>query len=276
MRLWLRRWWPALLGAGLVTAALASGPRELGAWLGAPELANIPATVDRVTSLGLNRADIFINDIGFKTWGTYDLAKVRELVRALQGYGVKCSLTTWVRPTLEWARGLETVAGPLAEELGCDLTLDLEEPLTLALKDAAPSVVTEWAERLIGALRRTTSADIAGTCIVYGNLAVLGPFLERCDTIIPQAYATAAYTSKMAPGELERIAVNRFAPFGKRLVLGQAAWNLVGAYGARTPREALTASLRTVARLRVDGVRYWRLGWLYGDVAATIQQEFRA
>lgn len=277
MKLWLRRWWPALLGAGLMTAALTQQPpRELGAWFGAPELADVDAAVNRAVACGLTRADIFVNDHGFVPFDTYDLAKVRRLVRALQEVGIRCSLTTWLRPTDEWVRGLETVVGPLAEELGCDLTLDLEEPLTVALKNAAPAVVAEWARRTFAALRRTTSADIAVTCIVYGNLAVLGPFLQLCDTIIPQAYATATYASQLPAGELERIAVTRYAPFGKRLILGQAAWNLVGAYGARTAREAITASLRSVARLRVDGVRYWRIGWLWGEVAQAIREEFRA
>ena len=276
MKLWFHRWWPAVLGVGLLGAALiAREPRELGAWFGAPELANdatIAKAVNRAVAVGLNRADVFLNDYGFAGFGVYDLDKVRGLVRALQAAGIRCSLTTWARPSVDWCNGIRDVVGPLANELGCDITFDLEEPWTVALKNASGLDVQTWTDRLFAVRDTAPHADLAVTCIVYGNLHVLSAALNACDTIIPQAYATFTNTSGMKPGELERIAVRRYEGFGKRIVMGAAAWNLLGAYGTRTPREAIAASARATWALPVAGVRYWRIGWLYGEVAEAIRR----
>lgn len=216
----------------------------------------------RARALGLDGLDLMLGpqpplatlEVAFR-----DLVKLERAMRIFEDDGLHVGVTTWCAPTEEWMDGLKRV-GELAERRKVPVCLDAEESWIIPLKNKGQKTAAEWAAKAHDALRSTTCQSLEATHIVYGNQDVLKHLLQVVDVSIPQAYATAKNWRTKPPGSLERIAVNRWTdPRGRwRLELGQAAWDLVGAYGAPTAERALELSLQATISAGITHVRYWQ------------------
>lgn len=188
-----------------------------------------------------------------------------RIMRACQTWqqaGIATSLTTWVVPRPDWIRGMRDV-GALATATQSGLTLDPEEPWTVRLR-GNPARAEQVSAELLASVRSTFSCELAAAPIVYADHRVLAPLLGPCDVLIPQCYANLHNARRRAAGELERIALQRYRPYGRPIILGAAAWKLEGAY--RLPRLAAARASLTAARDGgVEEVRYWRLDFLEAD-----------
>lgn len=271
--------WPYVLAAALFGGAgaywLASRRSEVGAWCGRGAIASdeaIVATIARAKAAGISRLDVFCNDAsadltqGPIAFHTYDRARLVAACRAFRSAGLRVSLSSWATPRADWISGMATV-GDLARECGADeVTLDLEEPWTVLARRSDAEIEAATAN-LFANLRSTFAGQIGVTCIVYANARVLGPALRRADFIAPQAYAVASNTSGKSLGWLERVAVERFVPYGKPIVLGVAAYGDPG-YGLPSVAAMTAASLSAARGLGVRRVRLWWLPTIGADVAA--------
>lgn len=259
---WWRRWWPFLsLGAAtaLAGSALASSrPRlTLGAWTGYKGLLNPRDTVARARAAGLRRLDCFVNDTlsdGGRRFYTYDPGLVRTGVEIWRREGLDVGLVTWVRPEPDWCDGQGTVAS-LARSAGCDrASADVEEPWLTAVTDANAD---SWAARAVAA-GRSAGLPYGSTVIVNANLARVGPYVSRCDFVVPQCYESKLNTPQgFAPGYLVQKALARYRPLCRRVIAGEYTMNLEGAFGMSADR-AFAASADAAAAL-VDELCYWRL-----------------
>jgi len=242
--------------------------RELSAWFFGSALRDPQATLLEAKACGLTGIDVMVNDASrgaFEAIGWHTFVPPDELARAVRYWkanGLRVSLTTWVMPTEDWVNGLAELS-KLCRSLGCDLTADCEEPLLKRLARMGPLERVTWMQRIRKALGRY---DV--TCIVYTDLDALQLLLEGARSIIPQCYATLRNAGSLSPGALERTTVERFKRFGRRLVMGAAAWSLEGAYGLNETGAA-KASLRASFGLGVPRVRYWHAGWMANAGGAT-------
>ena len=266
--------WPFVaLGAGAIAlgAWLASSRREVGAWSGWSAIADPDAAIARAKLAGVTRLAIFVNQEPEldAAWNTYDRAMILRAVDRIKGAGIKVTLVSWMMPNPDWIAGAREL-GELATACGVDeLELDLEWEWTATLHDATDTRIATVTAELFRNLRSTFRGRLAVDCIVGVNLRVLGPAIAAADVVIPQAYATTKNAGSLAAGDLERRAVKRFAPFGKRIVLGVAGWNQDGAYklGAL---DALRASLASAGELGVRSIRVWRLELLDASESAIL------
>lgn len=263
--------WPAWLSWGLgiggvgLAAWAASRRFRLSAWTGRGALADPAQALATARAAGLSGLDLMVNDAtGGADWHIYDRSLVSRAVDLWRAGGMDVSLTTWARPDPRWIDGIASELSPLAASLGVrGLNFDLEEPWTVPLRASGGS--PEWTGRLFAAGRSVFRGPLGVTMIVYAPMDVLRPACESADVLIPQAYATVKNAGNLPPGGLERTAVERYRGFGKRIVLGAAAWNLEGAYGL-SALSAFEASL-AAARGLVSEVRFWRLEMLQGALA---------
>lgn len=271
--------WPHVLAAAVFGGAgaylLASRRSELGAWCGRGAIATdaaIAGTIARAKAAGVQRLDLFVNDAsadltqGPIAFHLYDRARVVAACAAFKAAGLRVSLTSWATPRPDWIAGMVEV-GKLASEVGADeITLDLEEPWTvIASRDDA--AIGEVTRQLFAGLRSAFGGRIGVTCIVYANLRVLGPAIKLADLVLPQAYAVAGNTAGKPIGWLERVAVERYTPIGKPIVLGVAAYGVPG-YGLPSVASMTAASLSAARGLGVRRVRLWWLPTMGADVAA--------
>jgi len=232
------------------------------AWATRTQIAKPQSLSVNARRLGLDGIDLMINAMppasSLGTISEVPSAQVEECIKVLQGDGLHVELTTWLSPLTVWMQELERV-GEIAERWKTPIVLDAEEPWILPLGRKSAGHLREWSERAIGALRRHTSQPIAVTHIVYGNQQILGELLRLANGgTIPQAYATKLRWADKKPGALEHLAVDRWNNAGRRHVeLGQAAWDLVGAYRALTAEQAIRHSLSAALARGVTRVRYW-------------------
>lgn len=245
--------------------------RELGAWAGRAALANPAGALAAARAVGLDRLDVMVNDgsagaVQSVPWHLYvGPDELRAAVRLWRAGGLRVSLTSWALPAEDWIVGIAGLRR-LCRELGADLTLDVEEAWLTPLRAMSPDARAAWSRRLVDA---ATPYD--ATVIVFTDQNLAAPVLAGARSIIPQAYATIRNAGRLSAGELEAAAVERFKRWGRRLVMGAAAWNLGGAYGLGD-LDAARASLQAAVRLGVPRVRYWRLEWLapLGGGASTL------
>lgn len=251
------------LGAALGLAWYFTRDRfEAGAWTGKIAIlseAGTRATIARAKAAGVKRLDIMINDFPGPgaPFQVLPWDRLRAATLAMQAAGLRVSWTTWARPSEAWLEGVAQI-GRLADELGVDeVSFDLEENWINALLGQPPATIAEWTRRLFASLRSTYSGTVGVTHIVFPRLDVLGEALKLADLRIPQAYATVKNAGNRSPGDLERIAVERFKGYGP-MTMGAAAWNTDGAYRLTGPA-AMRASVGQAIALGVTRVRFWRL-----------------
>jgi len=260
---WLK-WLGLGLGGALALGALWPKRLRFSAWTGQAAIDQPAHALELAKRYQLDGLDLVLNDAtqGEPFRFSRPPAAIAAAVELWQAAGLSVAFTTWGVPEASWLAGMPQV-GALAKQCGVKLvTLDLEERWMAGLRPLSALERFDWTARTFEGLRAGGyRGEVGVTCIVYADLAVLSPALEACDVIIPQAYATVKNVPSSAPGTLERTALERYRRFGKRLILGAAAWNLEGAY--QLPAlQALVASLDAAKALGVPEVRFWRLEFL--------------
>lgn len=283
MNEWFRRLFPFLIGLGVAQGARVLLPRtprfRASAWTGAAGIADPATALARARASGLAGLDCFVNDTLPDKDGNYGAGNYRrhfhlydrdKVLRACEFWrkaGLEVSLTSWIRPEPDWCDGMAQF-GQLATDGGAiGANLDTEEPW---LHGVTPATAPEWSRRAVSTLRTTYRGKVGSTFIVGADLAELGAFLELVNVLIPQAYATVKNAGALKPGDLERRAIAKFAKYNENIIMGAAAWNLVGAYGRTNPVDAMLDSLQAASAL-VHEIRYWRLEMLNGDLAVAVK-----
>lgn len=247
---------------------------EFGAWSGVAALKNPEKYIKLYKSIGLDCIDIMINDGSkkgpFKLYFSED--KLVEKLNKFVNAGINVSITTWVQPEKSWTDGMEVV-GRIAT--ACKIrrvTLDPEESYVNPLKNKSDAEIFTWAVGIVGTLRKNFGGIIAAAPIVYFNRKVLDPLLRLVDVIIPQCYSTVKNVDGNGPvGRLERATAAIFKGYGKEIIMGQAAWNIEGAYGLSAP-DAIRASLTSTLDSGIYKVMYWRLEFLTGEILKAVQE----
>lgn len=275
----MRSWFIWLGGALLVGGAIAmlgkkSGVR-IGAWTGQAAFADPHKVGRRAKELGLSTLDVMVGDqsagatvAGGLPWKTYaSPARITEVVRILRGYVPHVWVTVWAQPREDVIQGIAEVSRAAAAGGAEGVTLDAEEAWIQPLRRMG--AVAEWSERIVAAAG-AGGVEVATTTIVYHDRTILDPLLGLSDVVIPQAYATVKNAGARSPGDLERIAMDRFRGYGARVVMGAASWNQQGAYGLSV-REATAASVRTAVGLGVDELRFWQLSTFDAEDIAGIK-----
>lgn len=260
-------------GAGLPWTDFANKQiPSFGAWTGASALNNPKETLRIAEASKMRTLDIFVQDHpGARDFYMYDINKIRNAVVYLQSGGIDIWLTTWCKPTASWIEGMREV-GRLASELNVKgITLDMEDPWIYGFGTfATGDEINKKTEELFGALRESFEGEIAVSVIISQNsINKVQKALELCDVIIPQAYATLKNAGHRSPGGLESIAVDLYRKYGKRLIMGGAAWHLDGAYGM-DKASALQTSINATRGLGIKEIRYWRLEFFYDTVLSDV------
>ncbi len=260
-------------GAGLPWTDFASKQLPtFSAWTGAAALNKPEETLRLAERAKMKILDIFVQDHpGKKEFYIYDEQKIRKAVTYLQAGGLEIWLTTWVKPTPSWIEGMRVV-GRLAEELNVSgICLDMEDPWMYGFR---PGVTGEEIDALnidmFKALRESYTGQIGVSVIISQNdINKVQKSLELCDVILPQAYATKKNAANREPGGLESVTVNLFQKYGKRLIMGGAAWNLEGAYGMDRA-SALQTSINATRDLGITEIRYWRLEFFHDPLLVNV------
>lgn len=245
---------------------------KIGAWTGRAAILNPHKAIKDAKRAGLNHLDIMVNDATSKRdWHLFaDIKTVKNSIEIIKNSGLGVSVTSWIVPSDNWINGMRDILIPLLIELDIEeLTLDIEEPWLIPLKKNVKNAEF-WSEKLRLAITTNYKGRVAGTCIVYTNLDMVGPILKWCDVIIPQSYATVGNTKGLKAGDLERIAFKRFEPYNKKIVLGAAAWNIDGAYGLNE-KDALKASFNAILNCDVYQTRLWSLRFIDESIASIIK-----
>lgn len=259
--------------AGMPTSDFSSKPvPTFGAWTGAAALNDPEKTLKLAENSNMKILDIFVQDHpGTKDFYMYDEQKIRKAVTYLKAGGIDVWLTTWIKPTKTWIEGMRIV-GRLAEELGVSgICLDMEDPWIYGFRSGVTGEEIEALNvDLFNALRESYTGQIGVSVIISQNdIYKVQKSLELCDVIIPQAYATKKNAGNRTAGGLEASTVNLFQKYGKRLIMGGAAWNLDGAYGT-DKASALQISINTTRALGITEIRYWRLEFFYDPTLADV------
>lgn len=235
------------------------GPREFGAWLYTSAYNSPGKVADTAARVGLSHLDVFVNGYTRPEFHSAETSKIEAALELWLSRGFYVSLTSWFRPNAEWVDGVGRVSD-ICRKYHVGLTLDLEDPLTRPAANMSPAQRSYWASQLFDAIG--ADVTVCGTGIVLGPAEVLRPFYSRCHLLAPQSYANVFNTHglRMNPtdpphGTLEELAVNKYATFGKPLVLGLAAWDLEGAY-YRSDEAALAVSCYSARALNKGG-RFW-------------------
>lgn len=253
---------------------------RIEAWTGLPALHDPSRSVDQALRAGLTGLRLMCNDgTGARvSWRDacegYSDKAIERAVRTFHDAKLDVTLTTWMRPRLDWMAGVEHI-GELAHELDvCAVEGDFEEPWVQALR--ALGVVAgaaAWTQRAHAALRRRYQGPMGSTFIVYGDMEILLHAVGASDFVTPQTYATRRNTAMSAPGSLERMGRLRYGDLGAELHLGVAGWNQEGAYRGLTYLEAFDVSLRTAREIGVPCICVWRLEELDAHEAARLRRE---
>jgi len=247
---------------------------EFGAWAGLAALKSPKKYIALCKSIGLTYIDIMVND-GSKP-GPFKLYfKEDELVEKLTQFvnaGIKTYITTWVQPEKSWTDGMAVVGRIASRAKIGRVTLDSEESYVTPLKNKSDCEIFTWAVGIVGTLRVHFGGKIAVAPIVFCNRKVLDPIFHMVDIITPQCYSTVKNVDGNGPvGRLEKTTASLFRGYGKELVMGQAAWNIEGAYGLHAP-DAIRASLTSTIQQRIHEVCYWRLEFLSGKILEAIRE----
>lgn len=262
-----------VLGAGALIWALWPRRRRVGAWGLMSSLDNPIGVLAKLQRYGITAIDVMVNDHPGQTgaWKCRPWAQIEAAARVWQAAGIEVSITSWIRPAPDWIAGLADLNGR-CRAAGIRLNLDMEDPWyvpLLGMSQTQRDATTDAAFDSIG-------PDVGATFIVYTHAGVIGPILRRAARRIPQCYATGpdpldpvkhpGNATKRAPGELERITVQKF---GRDIILGMVGWNEEGAYGL-PKMAALRASLDEARKLGIREVRVWRLDAIDADEAAAL------
>lgn len=190
-------------------------------------------------------------------------ATIKAAIRAYREAGITPHIMSWVMPQLRYIAEMGQLVD-LCNDGGAEsLMLDVEEPWVHARGIDHKSAARDVAHALKG-------LDLPGglgvTGIVYHSRKAVGPLAELADYVVPQAYSTNRYgpdkdqinRPDLYPGPMQELAVKRWARYGKRIVMGLAAYDQAGAGGMGT-KAAMKAALDTTLELKIDTVAYW---WL--------------
>lgn len=255
-------WKPITLGALIVGGLwwfIAARKLEVAAWTGFAAITNPGETIRLAKRAGVTRLAIFVNsepEPG-RAFYTYNRQQIASACAAFKAAGLDITIVSWMTPRGDWLEGAATI-GDIAREVGADeVEYDLEEEWT-ALRSKSDDHIRGATRTVFAQTRSRFSGAVVVDFIVYTDLRVMTPAIELADAIIPQAYATVKNAGTRPPGELERIAYDRFKPFGKPIIMGVAGWNQDGAYG-RGYLDALRVSLDAATALGIRRVRVWRL-----------------
>lgn len=264
-----RAWWRWIGGAAIVggaAIALARSGREVGAWTGAAAINDPAGAIALARSAGVSRLCVFVNDRSYANgaWRTYDRAAILDCAAAIRSAGLKLTLVSWMTPRPDWIVDGARELGQLATEARADeVELDLEEPWTV-LRQLSDATIAERTGTLFRNLRSTFSGRVLVDFIVLIEARVMGPAIAASDGAIPQAYDAG---DNFTDGELESLAVKRWAPFGKPIIMGVGAFSKHGGVIDTRPLGEFTAALAASRRLGIRRVRIWRLEMLSPELA---------
>ena len=258
----MRSWFPWVAGVlgALAWFARARGV-ELSAWTGLSAVQNPARAIATARAAGLKRLAVFVNDSSFTSgpWRTYDPAAIVACAQAIRAAGLSVTLVSWLAP--HWVPALGAF-GALGRSAGAtELEFDAEEPWTLAMRPQSDATIARVAREAFDNVRGGGwgSRRLTVDCIVGADLRLVGPLVELSNGVFPQAYRVTANANLI--DRIERLAVEKYRPFGKPVGLGVAAYQQSKPFLGGEPATVATA-LETGRALGVREFRFWRLEFL--------------
>lgn len=257
---WTHAFLGALVASGAAWLVVRALRVEVSAWTGFAAITYPETAIRLAQRAGVTRLALFVNsepEPG-RAFYTYDRGAIARACAKFRAAGLDVTIVTWVTPRPDWIAGMATVGQIATENDADEIEFDVEEEMTQGLKDASDATIADTWRRIFEQARSTFRGSVVVDHIVFTDLRIVGPAIALADASIPQAYATKKNAGTRPPGELERIAVDRFRPFRKPLIMGVAGWNQEGAYGMGY-LDAMRTSLTTATSLGIRRVRVWRL-----------------